>query len=188
MPPESDLTELDHASAFDLLWKEVAVLVGGWMIYTELFESEATVAILNRTAQAHFGHYQDILLDDILLGICRLQDHEGKMGSLSLATLVRLTENDLALVEVSRSLRRHLRVVRNATGRISEIRNQQIAHRDQAVARGVAPPLGTSREEVRKAIDAIVALVNAYSRPVRGTECVFDMASPSAVHALHLAY
>lgn len=182
----SDLTELDHAAAFDLLWKEVAVLVGGWMIYTELFESESTVAILNRTAEAHFGHYQDILLDDILLGICRLQDEEGKRRSLCLATLVRLTKHELT--EVERSLRRCLREVRRASKRIHEIRNERIAHRDLDAARGASPRLGTSREEIRVAIDAIVGFINAYSKPVRDAQCVFDESNPSAIHALHLAY
>ena len=185
MTPGSDLTELDHVSAFDLLSKEVAVLVGGWMIYTELFESEATVAILNRTAEAHFGHYQDILLDDILLGICRLQDEEGKRRSLCLATLVRLTKHEL---EVGRSLRKCLREVRRASKRIHEIRNERIAHRDLDAARGASPRLGTSREEIRVAIDAIVGFINAYSKPVRDAQCVFAESNPSAIHALHLAY
>ena len=186
MTKENEGPELDHGAAYDLLFSEVAALVADWTIYQELFGSKATVEVLNRTAGAHFGHYQSVLLKNIILGISRLREESGHRPVLSLVTLVELTKGNLVEVRKAQSNRRG--VVTRASEDLKEIRNNLIAHRNRDVASGVTLLPNAETQAIRASIDAIVAFMNTYSQAVRHSECTFDEPSSSAPHALHLAY
>ena len=186
MTQGNDVPGLDHSAAYDLLFNEVAALVADWMIYQELFDSKATVEVLNRTAGSHFGHYQNVLLDNILLGISRLREESGNPPVLCLATLLQLTKHDL--VEVRKALSKRRKVVLRASTTIQQIRDNLISHRNLEVASGTTLLPKATVQAIRASIDAIVVFMNCYSQPVRNSECVFDEPSSSALDALHLAY
>src|SRR5258708_12664398 len=68
-------SEISWLQVYIQLEKSVITLNAKWNQFIELYAtSENTVELLNKTANWFFKTFQRVLMDDILLSICRLTD------------------------------------------------------------------------------------------------------------------
>jgi hypothetical protein len=129
----------------DLIWLHVR-----WGLFTQLFsDSSERVSMLNEAAGGFFYVIQEVLWQDVLLGISRLTDPAGRrrQENLSLYRLMELVEDERLKAELS-SLNEELK---GACAFARAWRNKRIAHRDRATASGEAGPLPPATKEATEA-------------------------------------
>jgi len=150
-------------SLFNRFYNECAWLHLKRDEYEILFGTkQSRVDLLNSAASGFFRVVQTSLWEDVLLHICRLTD-DPTVGRRNRETLsVRRLP---ALVEPT--IRLEIKKLVSAAVKKSEFardwRDRHIAHRDLRLAlkQGATPLAGASRQGVRKAVDAITAVLGA---------------------------
>jgi hypothetical protein len=174
---------------YSALWQEVAWLYIKWGDYVELFGTKPSrVDLLNQAAPAFFRIIQDSLWEDILLHLCRLTDPSRSMGKSNL-TICNLTALATA-PQAQASLPALIDDAINKTGFCRDWRNRHIAHRDlnlvlDASASSLEP---ASRQHVRDALAAIVAVLNAVESICMDSKTHFDSTHGQLGGALSLLY
>jgi hypothetical protein len=143
--------------------------------------------LLNDAAPEFFRIVQDTLWEDVLLHIARLTDSPQSVGQSNLS-IRRLPESihhaaTKAIVEdlIAQAL---------ATSKFcKDWRNRHIAHRDLslALAQRAKPLKPASREKVREALNALVAVLNAVSAHYQDSTTCFECGN-EAGGALSLLY
>lgn len=90
----------DRKKCYDLLVQEISDINAKWKIYKQIFySSEENIKLLNEFAPICFEYIQRVLIDDILLSICRLTDppKRGRNGNLSLLRMLNLLKADASI-------------------------------------------------------------------------------------------
>lgn len=160
---------------FAALWQEIAFLHGKWQEFVELYgANEKRIDLLNDAAPTFFGHLQDILWEDILVGLCRLTDPEKSAGrpNLTVQALPKLVDD--------KSLRDTINLLVQEAVKLIDFsrdwRNRRIAHSDFELAvNDHAQPLKPgSRQDVRKALAAIDSVINKIQGHYLDSETKFD--------------
>src|SRR5262245_11939794 len=124
-------TDAYETLSTDLTWLHVR-----WQLYQQLFcKGERRVALLNETAGVFFYVLQQILLSDVILGVCRLRDplSMAKRQNLVLESLIELVES-ASYPELVIELRGILQEFKEAVQPLKTHRNRRIAHRDSDTA------------------------------------------------------
>ena len=124
------------ASVYRALRIEVTWLHARWITYSQLFShSEARIDLLNECARSHFHFIHEVLLNDLLLALCKLTDPaiQGKNENLSMERLQRLLEatGDPLLAKECEAT---LNGLETFAAPMKVLRNKQLAHLDLAVA------------------------------------------------------
>jgi hypothetical protein len=162
------------------LRNECITLHWKWGEFVELFgTSPERIALLNKSAGAFFRIVQDTLWDDVLLRIARLTDapqfgsKKNNKENLTLLRLPHLVEPPLR-AKVENLLRECLAKCDFAR----DWRNRRIAHSDLALALdhpGAVPLVSASRQHVKDALGAIVALLNAVLVHYLNAEAMYEV-------------
>lgn len=173
---------------YSALWQQVAGLHHKWAQYVVLFGTkESRVKLLNAAAGQFFRVVQDTLWEDTVLHIARLTDSPASVGrpNLSIRRLPGLINDPTTKVAVTARVEEAL----EASEFCRDWRNRHIAHRDLELAlkRGADPLKAGSREKVRKAMEALEALLNTVAEHYLNSTTDFDLGSSSG-GALSLLY
>jgi hypothetical protein len=138
--------------------RELMRLNAKWQIWEELFgKSPAQLDLLNERAVTFFGTVWDILMDEVMLGICRLTDPaRGTRPTISIERLALRLER-VPRNEARDETRHRLRKARRLSEPFRVIRNRRLAHRDHQTALSPqSDPLpGVSRAMIGEALDAL---------------------------------
>ncbi|MGH7772381.1 MAG: hypothetical protein ACREQA_09090 [Candidatus Binatia bacterium] len=146
---------------YDILSNQVTWVHLKWKEYRALFgTSQERIDFLNEAAPAFFGDLQDILLNDVLLHLCRLTDPPKSAGkpNLTIECLPPLISDAALRGRVKELLER----AKDKTSFAREWRNRRLAHREFPVTvevdtRSLTPG---SRQDVEEALAAIRAVMN----------------------------
>jgi hypothetical protein len=164
----------------DDLWQaidyEVTWLHARWAIYLQLYgTSPERVDILNRSARTFAYVLQNVLVDDIQLGLAKLGDRAGSGGrtNVTLATLAEKMPDSGTLTDELCSL---LDTYYAACKKVRKRRNKQIAHFDLETMLGSEASLpGPSRKEIEQALDALRRFMNCIALHFTGTETLYEL-------------
>ena len=178
MPSVLGVLEIDD------VWRavdyEVSWLHGRWAIYRQLYgTSEARVDILNRSAGTFAHMLQDVLLDDVQLGLAKLGDPATTrvMGSaVENLTLSNLCQLVTASGVLTTDLPPLLAAYDAACAKARDRRNKRIAHFDlETMLQPKASLSGPSRAEIEAALGALRSVMNRISLHYTGTQTAYDL-------------
>jgi hypothetical protein len=146
---------------YNSLTNEVTWVQDKWNQYQQLYiDSSERIELLNNVAGHFFGVIQDVLLKDVILHLATLTDPPQSVGKDNL-TLQRLPNllSDPILIEKVKTLV-DAAIASCATSKT--LRNRLIAHRslELAIASATVPLPNISYADIRKALAAIIAVIN----------------------------
>lgn len=161
--------------------QDVTRLHAYWKLVVQLFGSQESVDILNKSAGFAIRAIQDALIDGVILRITKLTDPAsssgGRFKNLSLEKLIeRLesdTDTDASLID---GLRKQLQRIRSLTEDLCLIRNKRVAHRDQAYAidhNQILP--GITRQSIEKSLKLIRCFMHEIQRSNGFEGTVYDL-------------
>ena len=166
---------------YSALWQEVAVLHFDWHEYNELFGAKPErIARMNEVAPHFFRLIQDRLWETTLLHLARLTDPAKSPGSdktnLSIKGLADLITDAKLKEQVSKLVDEAVK----STEFARDWRNRLIGHRDLKLAlqQPTTPLADASREDVKKALMAIAAVLNALAAHYLDSYTAFDFGGP----------
>ncbi len=124
-------TPEDMEKLHKALWNEFGVLHLKWLLFSQLYEDETTVNLLNESAPTFFGVCQTVFLDDIILVISRLTDpsHTKNKENLTLERLAAAIDS-ANFPELKDEIDEALNLVRSNCNFARTNRNRRIAHTD----------------------------------------------------------
>ena len=160
---------------FHVLWSEVAWIYTKWNQYVELFGTKPSrIALLNDAASLFFRIIQDSLFEDILLHIARLTDHPKSVGKPNLT--IRRLPTLVVDKELGANISELIEITIQKADFCRDWRNRRIAHKDLTLTlnKGAEPLKSASREEVKAALDAIAAVLNAVAIHYMDTSIGFE--------------
>jgi hypothetical protein len=163
---------------YSALWQAVATVHVYWKEYVELFGSKPErIDLLNRAAPAFFHMLQEELWELALLRISRLTDpaKTGRAGRLNLTiqALPGLISDATLKAQVTKLVEDA--VIETAFYR--DWRNRRIAHSDLKLAleQPTTPLAAASRLQVKTALQALTAVLNALAGHYFQSEIRFDV-------------
>jgi len=133
-----------------------------WLLFSQLYEDEEIVELLNESAPTFFGVCQSVFLNDIILSISRLTD-SSKTGDKENLTLARIVDIiDPSSVQLKTELVETLEIVKNSCDFARNHRNRRVAHTDLKTyfQDHPEPLLSITREKIEEALLGLRAFVN----------------------------
>ncbi|UWU80726.1 hypothetical protein N2603_20345 [Bradyrhizobium huanghuaihaiense] len=178
---------------YSALWQDVAVLHFDWHEYVELFGTKpARIDLMNAAASHFFRLVQDRLWETTLLHLARLTDPAESMGKGSGRT--NLTIRALSGLIDDAPLKDRLAKLADEAVKLTEFardwRNRHIAHRDLKLAleQATTPLAEASREDVKKALSAIAAVLNEAATHYTDSQTAFEHVAGPLGGAVSLLY
>jgi len=149
-------------------------------MYRQLYgTSEARVDVLNLSASTFAHMLQNVLLDDVQLGLAKLGDPaitRVKGGKAENLTLANLCHSVAALGVLAAELPPLLTAYNNACSKARERRNKRIAHFDlQTMLAEKASLRGPSRTEIEVALQALRSVMNCISLHFTKTQTAYEL-------------
>ncbi len=163
---------------YEELKTEITWLHARWIIYRQLFaESDKRVDLLNECASVFFYIIQDVLLEEVLVSLCKLTDpaRSRRFENLSLKQLQsRLgAHGDQKLAARTRSI---LDELHSKCEPFRVWRNKQLTHLDLTTAMKSSPdPLpGISRQMIEEALGLVRKYMNQIEGHYRNSEIGYE--------------
>lgn len=160
---------------YNAQWQELAWLHKKWAVYVALFGTKPSrIELMNEAAPAFFRIVQDTFWEDVLLHVARLTDSpkSARKSNLSIRRLADCVQDAETKARVECLTSNALL----ASEFCRDWRNRRIAHRDLhlALEQDADPLKPASREKVREALEALVAVLNAVSEHYLGSTTYFE--------------
>lgn len=176
---------------YSALWQDLSITYAYWLEYVDLFGTKSSrIDLLNKAAPMFFRMIQDELWGTSLLNIARITDPALSQGradraNLTIQALPALIKDATLKAEVEKLIA----VTLKATEFARDWRNRLIAHRDLQVAlnQATTPLADASRAQVKDALKAIAAVLNAISSHFFKSQTLFDQ-TPRHNGAVTLLY
>jgi hypothetical protein len=140
--------------------ERLTTLQAAWTVYGQVFKSEANIDLLNRQVPSMAWLLQWMLIDTVILGICRLVERGKSVTLPALVSSLRV----LATQDEYKGLVELLNGITTAVKPLKQHRNTRIAHNAQQLAQrpdDALPKL--TRKQIQDTIDQIVGLMNRIS-------------------------
>jgi hypothetical protein len=152
---------IEFGKIYNACWNDVGWLHLKWQQYKELYMvSQEQIDILSRVAGSFFKVVQDVLLDDILLHICRLIEFEKKGGKsrLSLRRFIRFTRN----TDIHDKLKSEIDALTKLVTPAVDRRNRLIAHKsfDLVIDENLHPLSEITYKDIAQMISSIDRMIN----------------------------
>jgi hypothetical protein len=152
------------------LKEEVEWLHLHWNTYRQLFgRSPKRIELLNESGATPFRVLQDVLLHEVMLGLCRITDPAkaiSKKEPRDNASLEQLIDNlrDELASDLLVDLQVRLDAINAQMAPFRKHRNRRIAHRDlQSVLKAEEDPLpGVSRAQIESVLDSLCQFMNRF--------------------------
>ncbi len=162
------------ATQFEPLFKEVMWLTAKWSEFLKLYAADKeTIELINRSAGYFFVIVQDTLWDDLLMHLTRLSGpaRTGKNKNLSIFQFPSLVDSDVLRSKLETMLSQRSEVF----GFADRHRNKRLAHHDLTVATsGISSVPGSSRLQIRKALEFLQEYVRAIYAHYTDTDFIFE--------------
>lgn len=158
-----------------------------WNDYESLFaDTPEVINLLNKVAPAFFHNTQRMMIEDVVLHICRITDNVTVAGNETL-TVKRFSRNI-----TDRKLKNEVdTLVENAIEKCKFARvrrNRRLAHREMPLVGGrrTEPLPETTRQKIREALTALDSVLNRISQHYLNSTTAFSvsMGSVGGVDAL----
>lgn len=149
--------------SFMILWEETIELYASWEVYTTLFATEETLAILNSTASATFRVIERSFRVSLAVSIGRLTEsaETGKNLNLSLEHLIREVRS-IGEEKLADSLVRLHKEIIELSKPLTVHRNKAFAHKDlnTALRRSENPLPGINSTKITNIVEKIASFMN----------------------------
>lgn len=161
-------------SVHNALYNELVSLHTRWILYRQLFAQPDRIALLNEAAGFLFHVLQNVMYENVILGLARLTDPPRSAGkdNLTLRRLPDLIPDASLCLEVEDLVQKAL----DACEFARDWRNRRLAHNDLALllATSTDPLSGVSRNDIEGALDAFRNLVNRLEQHYRHSEVAYQ--------------
>lgn len=165
----------DWLPVYAALSRELIWLYAKWGEYRKLYaHSPERIELLNGTGAFFFGVVEDVLWDDVILGLARITDKPVTAGKPN------LTIQRLALMlpesEIAIQVKELVDVAVAKAASIKPWRDKRLAHNDLGLALEVSSELlpGISRQYIEDALEAVAAVLNHIQRHYYDTETAYN--------------
>lgn len=165
----------DWLPVYAALSRELIWLYAKWGEYRKLYaHSPERIELLNGTGAFFFGVVEDVLWDDVILGLARITDKPvtSKKQNLTIQRLaLMLPESEIAI-----QVKELVDVAVAKAASIKPWRDKRLAHNDLDLALEVSSELlpGISRQYVEDALEAVAAVLNYIQRHYYDTEAAYN--------------
>lgn len=158
-------------------------------VLRQMFTSEETVDLLNKTAIRFFTTLKLDLLDTIILAINRLLDPAKTFGKYPNASLQQLVESldSTTHVHLIAILSATLDQIRAKSARIENWRDKWAGHRDLKVVQGLAPMPATSLPEIDEVMTLIGRFLNEFERVCQDLRVEINLYGKTASEVAEIA-
>jgi hypothetical protein len=168
----ADLGRIYTALVDELVWLHMK-----WSQYLALFgSSPRRVELLNVAAGTFFHVLQDVMWNDLLIGLARITDPPKSAGKSNLS--VRCLPDLLKDVPIHEAVSSQVSLVLQNAAFARDWRNRHLAHRDlsRAIAGKAAEPLSSaSISKIRECLSSMVALLNFVDNHYLDSTMFYDM-------------
>lgn len=173
--PSTLAPEPDWLPVYAALSWELVRLHAKWGEYRKLYaHSPERIELLNGTAAFFFGVVQDVLWDDVILGLARITDKPvtSKKQNLTIQRLASMLPEPEMAIQVKELV--DVAVAKAAS--IKPWRDKRLAHNDLDLALEVSSELlpGISRQYIEDALEAVAAVLNHIQRHYYDTETAYN--------------
>lgn len=166
---------------FDHLWQDVVWVHYKWDLFLQLYDKREDVELLNRTAPAVFRVWEDVMLDEIVISICRVTDPAttGRKKNLTLDRLGGAIDGS-SYSDLKREFKKGLLDLRPVLKFARDHRNRRIAHVDLATRLNSHPePLSDlNKRRIENALEAIATLMNLVEGYFQNSATVYKLGIP----------
>lgn len=169
---------IEHRKLLNAVEREFTQLHYRWLIFCQLFDSgQDKVDLLNKSGSNVFQLLQKLIIDDVMMSLCRLSDPPKSMGyeNASLKNLVEKLEQKLP-VESQNVITAKFAELQKHLAQIAILRNKALSHTDLNHALNTESLPRPTYNELEGAIGAITNILNEI------TGRVFDYTSNYIPH------
>ncbi len=165
--------ESEHRHLLSTIENEFIQLRYRWALFCQLFDSgQANINLLNKSGSNVFQLFQKLIIDDVMMTLCRLSDRDKSMGheNASIRNLFKRAKENLS-DETTKEVEAKLLELDAHMKNISTLRNKAISHKDlnhalntELLPRPTYDELEKSIETVRKILNSLTSELLNYSR------------------------
>lgn len=174
----------EFGKLFNKIRNEVIFLHFKWSEFEELYSKKDRVTLMNDISPTFYFYLQNLLLDDVILGITRLTEPKSDRQKNVRLTLWAFTQftNPPLKGEIGKLLKR----IKEESAFCYDSRNRRIAHFDKDLALSeLAEPLEiVSRNKINLVLDSIGELLNLIERSYMGSTTYYRSGSQSGYKLL----
>lgn len=166
------------------LWNELAFLHIKWSEFESLYGEEKNVTLMKSISPHFFFYLQNLLLEDVILGITRITENREYKGkpNLTIRQLPNLVDDSIK-GQVGKLIKR----IGKETDFCKDRRNRRIGHIDMnlALENQYAEPLKTTnRNKINQVLDSISELMNVVHLHYLDSTTLFRMPSQEGLSLL----
>jgi len=162
-----------HRELLNAIEREFIQLRYRWVMFGQLFDSgQDNVDLLNKSGSNVFQLLQKLIIDDVMMSLCRLSDPPRSMGheNASLRNLFGKLEQELPS-ESQEKINAKLAELGEHLEKVTTLRNKALSHTDMTHALNTELLPRPTYDEIEGAIDAVTSVLNEI------TGRVFDYSS-----------
>lgn len=169
------------------LWQELVWLYSKWLEFVELFATKSSrIDLLNETSPYFFRIVEDVLWENITLGIARLTDLPQSFNKDNL-TICKIPEY-ITDIDFKNKITEAINNAKTATSFCRDWRNRRFAHLDYLLSTNKETKqleLAT-REKTKNALSSIANVLNLLSYKYSNSTTAYDFAggTPGNVNSL----
>lgn len=156
------LTMTKHTELLNAIERELTQLGYRWAIFCQLFDSgQDNVDLLNKSGSNVFLLFQKLIIDDVMMSLCRLSDPPKSMGyeNASLRNLVGKLEEELPQ-ESRKTIETKLTELTQHLVQVTTLRNKSLSHTDLSHALNTELLPRPTYDELERAIQAATCILN----------------------------
>ena len=152
----------EHRELLSAIEREFIQLRYRWAILGQLFDSgQDNVDLLNKSGSNVFQLFQKLIIDDVMMSLCRLSDPPKSMGheNASLRNLISKLEQELPSTSREK-IDAKLTELTEHLGEITILRNKALSHTDMTHALNTEMLPRPTYDEIDGAIDSVENILN----------------------------
>ncbi len=149
--------EAEHKDLLNAIEREFNYLRYRWGLFCQLFDSgQANIDLLNKSGSNVFQLFQKVVIDDVMMTLCRLSDPDKSMGheNASIRNLFKKVKENLS-EETNKEITTKLVELDRHMKKISILRNKALSHTDFEHALNTELLPRPTYDELEKSIDVI---------------------------------
>ena len=174
---------------FHYLWQEVSWVHMKWDEYIVLYGTkDSRINLMKESAPRFFGLIQDLMWEDIILGIARITDPPKSFGKDNL-TIQKIPEL-IKDIDLKDDILKLINTVVESSDYCRDWRNRRLAHRDLqlAINEGIYPLKIATIGKTKKVLHYITEVLNIVTLHLMGSTTEFKKVIRSSEGTLSLLY
>jgi len=162
----------EHKDLLNAIEREFIQLGYRWQLFCQLFDSgQKNVDLLNKSGSNVFQLLQKLIIDDVMMALCRLSDPDRSMGkeNASIRNMLKKVSAELS-DEDNREIDAKLSELKEHMNKISILRNKAISHTDyehalntELLPRPTYDEIENSMKAIERALNIITGKLYDYS-------------------------